>query len=93
MPSNDVEITAVYTVNSYTITFDSQGGTAVTAITQDYLTNVSATNCTKKNNYIFVDWYTDNTFTTHMYLVQCHQMILPLFKMDTNANGNSNDYQ
>jgi uncharacterized repeat protein (TIGR02543 family) len=64
MPSNDVVINAVYTVNQYTITFDSQGGTAVTAITQDYLTNVSAPNVPTKNNYIFVDWYTDNSFTT-----------------------------
>jgi len=36
MPAEDMEVIAIWTVNQYTITFDSDGGTAVNPITQDY---------------------------------------------------------
>ncbi len=40
MPADDLELTAQWTVNQYTITFDSAGGSAVEPITQDYGTPV-----------------------------------------------------
>ena len=38
----DITVTATYTINQYTITFDSNEGSAVTAITQNYATSVTA---------------------------------------------------
>jgi hypothetical protein len=41
MPDEDMEITAIWTVNQYTLTFDSNGGSAIDAITQDYGTSIT----------------------------------------------------
>ena len=40
----------------YTITFDSNGGTSVSSITNDYGTSVSEPNKPTKDNYKFVAW-------------------------------------
>lgn len=42
MPARDVTVTAVFKINQYTITFVTDGGTAVAPITQDYGTAVTA---------------------------------------------------
>ena len=41
MPVNGLEVTALWNVNQYTITFDTDGGSAVDAITADYGTAVT----------------------------------------------------
>ncbi|XMB72289.1 InlB B-repeat-containing protein [Mycoplasmatota bacterium WC30] len=64
MPANDVVITATYTVNQYTITFDSKGGTEVTSITQDYETTVIEPDNPTKEIYSFSGWYSDEALTT-----------------------------
>ncbi|MCK4552317.1 MAG: InlB B-repeat-containing protein, partial [Tenericutes bacterium] len=70
MPANDVTITATYTINQYTISFNSNGGTSVTAITQDYNTAVSQPTNPTRIGYTFDGWYSDvgltaaYTFTT-----------------------------
>ena len=54
--TGDLKFTAQWTINQYTITFDSNGGTAVAAITQDYGTNVTAPANPTKEGYTFVGW-------------------------------------
>lgn len=54
--SEDIVFTAVCTVNQYTITFKSNGGSAVTAITQDYGTSVVAPENPTKTGYTFQNW-------------------------------------
>ncbi|MDO9629890.1 MAG: InlB B-repeat-containing protein [Acholeplasmataceae bacterium] len=59
----DLILYAKYTVNQYTITFDSNGGSSVTPITQNYDTEVSKPSNPTRSGYTFDDWYTDdNTF-------------------------------
>ncbi|MFA7206979.1 MAG: InlB B-repeat-containing protein, partial [Saccharofermentanales bacterium] len=58
MPANNVTITANWTINQYTITFDSAGGTAVSSITQDYATTVIAPATPTKTGYTFAGWDT-----------------------------------
>ena len=56
MPAENVTVTAQWTVNQYTITFDTDGGTAVEAITQDYATDVTAPAAPTKLGYTFAGW-------------------------------------
>ena len=67
MPARDVTVTAVFKINQYTITFVTDGGTAVAPITQDYGTAVTAPSAPTKVGYTFAGWYKDGvayTFTT-----------------------------
>ena len=56
VPLGDKTYTAQWTVNQYTITFDTDGGTAVEAITQDYATDVTAPAAPTKLGYTFAGW-------------------------------------
>ena len=42
MPDEDVTITAQWTINQYSITFNVDGGSDVMTITQDYGTDITA---------------------------------------------------
>ena len=56
VPSHDVTYTAQFTVNQYTITFDTDGGSEITPITQDYNTAVTAPANPTKTGYTFAEW-------------------------------------
>ncbi|NCA67818.1 MAG: hypothetical protein EOM87_07135, partial [Clostridia bacterium] len=60
MPLEEITYTARWNINQYTITFYSNEGTAVSPITQDYNTQVSAPAVPTKAGYTFVNWYTDD---------------------------------
>ena len=47
---------AQWTANAYTITFDSNGGSSVTAITQDFGSTVTAPAAPTRTGYTFVAW-------------------------------------
>lgn len=49
-------LTAQWTINQYTISFDSDGGSAVDPITQDYGTAVAAPADPTKSGYTFIEW-------------------------------------
>lgn len=54
--TTDLDVTAGYTINQYTITFDSAGGTAVDAIIQGYGTAVPAPADPTRVGYTFGGW-------------------------------------
>ena len=59
--------TANWTINQYTISFESNGGSAVSSITQDYGTTVTKPSDPIKASYDFKGWYTDNTTFNNAY--------------------------
>ena len=59
MPGEDVSLKAVWKINRHTITFDSNGGSAVAPITQDYGTKVKAPEDPVREGYTFVQWNRD----------------------------------
>ena len=56
MPAENMTITAQWTVNQYTITFDTAGGSAVTSITLDYGTAIAAPADPTREGYTFTGW-------------------------------------
>ena len=56
VPSHDVTYTAQFAVNQYTITFDTDGGSEITPVTQDYNTAVTAPSDPTKTGYTFTGW-------------------------------------
>ena len=56
VPSHDVTYTAQFSVNQYTITFDTDGGSEITPVTQDYNTAVTAPANPTKTGYTFAEW-------------------------------------
>ncbi|TRZ44709.1 HYR domain-containing protein, partial [bacterium] len=52
----DLTVYAKWTINSYTLTFNSDGGSGVTAITQNYGTAVTAPSNPTKTGYTFSSW-------------------------------------
>ena len=58
MPSENVIISAEYKIGQYTITFDTNGGSEIAAITQDYNTVIAKPENPTKDNAIFIGWST-----------------------------------
>ena len=56
MPAGDMTIKANWTVNQYTISFDTDGGSAIAPITQDYGTDITAPAAPTKTGYTFANW-------------------------------------
>ena len=56
MPAENMTITAQWEINQYTVTFDTDGGSAVTSITQDYGTDITAPADPTREGYTFIGW-------------------------------------
>ncbi len=54
--TKDMTLTAKWTVNSYTITFDTDGGSKIDPITQDYGTAIAAPANPTREGYTFMGW-------------------------------------
>ena len=59
MPAGDMTITAQWRINRYTVTFDTNGGSAVAPITQDYGTAITAPADPTREGYTFIGWDTE----------------------------------
>ena len=58
MPAKIMEITALWQINRYKITFDTDGGSEIDSIEQDYDTAITAPDAPTKEGYTFIGWDT-----------------------------------
>ena len=56
MPAENMTVTAQWEINQYTITFDTNGGSEIAPITQDYGTNITAPADPTREGYTFIGW-------------------------------------
>ena len=56
MPAGDMTIKAQWRINQYTITFDTDGGSEIAPITQDYGTAITAPADPTREGYTFIGW-------------------------------------
>ena len=56
MPAENITVTAHWEINQYTITFDTNGGSEIAPITQDYGTNITAPADPTREGYTFIGW-------------------------------------
>ena len=59
MPAENMTLTAQWSINQYTITFDTDGGSDIASITQDYGTAITAPADPNKTGYTFAGWDTE----------------------------------
>jgi uncharacterized repeat protein (TIGR02543 family) len=64
MPSQATTLYAKWTINQYTITFDSNAGSSIPVITQDFGTAVTAPTNPTRTGYTFAGWFSDEALTT-----------------------------
>ena len=58
MPAKIMEITALWQINRYKITFDTDGGSEIDPIEQDYDTEITAPDDPTREGYTFIGWDT-----------------------------------
>ena len=56
MPADNITVKAQWEINQYTITFDTNGGSEIAPITQDYSTKITAPDNPTRKGYTFKGW-------------------------------------
>ena len=60
MPSGGITLYAKWTINSYTVTFNSNDGTSVADDTFEFNSKITKPTNPTKTGYVFAGWFTDN---------------------------------
>ena len=82
--AEDIILYAKWTINQYTITFDSNEGASILSITQDYDTTVNGTTESTRGGYTFGGWYSDEELTiTYTFTTMPAEDITLYAKWDT----------
>ena len=63
MPASNLTLNAKWTINQYTITFNTNGGTAIASITGDYAFAIDVPANPTREGYTFAGWYRNITLT------------------------------
>ena len=94
----NMTVYAKWIVNSYEITFDSRGGSAVNSIRQNFQSNISAPTNPTREGFTFDGWYTNQSLTGDPYefttmpsenIVLYAKWLANSYTINFNSNGGS----
>jgi uncharacterized repeat protein (TIGR02543 family) len=77
----DITLTATWTINSYTITFDSDGGSDISAITQDYQSVVNITEIPMKAGHRFIGWMYLEEYVTSITIPSYDIVLIAIYEL------------
>ena len=77
--NNNLALFARWEINQYTISFDSDDGTPIESITQDYNTDLVQPNNPTKMGYTFLGWYIDENFENEFSFTKMPGVNLTLY--------------
>jgi uncharacterized repeat protein (TIGR02543 family) len=63
MPNHDLTLYAHWTLNQYTLSFVTNGGSSISSITADYASAYTQPTAPTKTGYTFAGWYQDSALT------------------------------
>ena len=89
MPASNITLYAKWTVNNYTVTFNSNGGTSVSSITQAYNSTVNKPTDPTLTGYTFNGWY---YIYNASYVLQTWPFTMPINGKSLYALWNINYY-
>jgi len=58
--TSDITLYAKWTINTYTVTFNTQGGSAISNVTANYNSTISSPSSPTKTGYTFEGWYKES---------------------------------
>jgi len=88
MPAENITLFAGWTLNSYSISFNVDGGSEVAPIKQDYNTSLTKPNNPSKLGYSFAGWYLDEACT----IAYTFPSTMPAENVELYAKWNINQY-
>ena len=90
MPAENITVKAQWKINQYTITFDTNGGSEIAPITQDYGTEITAPDNPTRKGYTFKGWNKEipKTMPAENITVKAQWEINP-YKITFDTNGGS----
>ena len=84
IPATNKTLTAHWTINQYTITFDSMWWSSVASVTQDYNTEISKPTDPTRDGYTFAWWFKqDNTKVIFPYTIKDNETLHAKWNLDT----------
>ena len=94
MPDHDLTVTAQYSVNQYTITFDTDCDTELEAVKADYGTVVAAPEEPVKEGHTFVGWFAEDG-TEYFAKTQgvAKNEVIPAHDVNLKAEWTVNEYK
>jgi len=90
MPAANKSYTATWSINSYTIGFNTDGGSAITNYVKNYGDYIYAPTAPTKAGFIFGGWYANINLTTPYTFVTMPAMNIIVYvkwDIDTSSNG------
>ncbi len=76
MPAADVTMNAVTTANTYSVSFDTQGGNYIAAENHTYGEQISSFPTPTRDGYTFVGWKIDNAAVKYPYTMPANGVLL-----------------